>query len=88
MDSVSEAVDYEMRSLPGCVYYRLQVSNLRKASGEMDDVDPENLRNLQAVAEEYLSSIADVLTKVCEQLKEGRGSDMPGTGPNPAGHTH
>jgi len=40
------------------------------ASSDMDDVDPENLRNLQAVAEEYVSSISDVLTQMCADLKE------------------
>jgi patatin-like phospholipase/acyl hydrolase len=80
MDSVSEAVDYELRVLPGCTYYRLQVSNLQGASSEMDDVDPENLKHLQAVAEEYVSSISDVLTKMCAELKQGRGSNMPGVG--------
>jgi patatin-like phospholipase/acyl hydrolase len=80
MDSVSEAVDYELRALPGCTYYRLQVPHLQEASSDMDDVDPENLKNLQAVAEEYVSSISDVLTKMCADLEEGRGSDMPGVG--------
>ena len=80
MDSVSEAVDYELRALPGCTYYRLQVPHLQDASSDMDDVDPENLKNLQAVAEEYVSSISDVLTKMCTELKEGRGSNMPGIG--------
>ena len=84
MDSVSEAVDYELRALPGCTYYRLQVPQLREASGEMDDVDPENLKNLQNVAEEYVSSISDVLIKVCAELEEGRGSNMPGIGIRPS----
>jgi patatin-like phospholipase/acyl hydrolase len=80
MDSVSEAVDYELRALPGCTYYRLQVPNLQGASSDMDDVDPENLKNLQAVAEEYVSSASEVLTKMCAELQEGRGSNMPGVG--------
>jgi len=80
MDSVSEAVDYELRALLGCTYYRLQVPHLQKASSDMDDVDPENLKNLQDVAEEYVSSISDVLTKMCTELAEGRGSNMPGIG--------
>ena len=80
MDSVSEAVDYELRALPGCTYYRLQVPHLQQASSDMDDVNPQNLKNLQAVAEEYASSISDVLTKMCAELNEGRGSDMPGIG--------
>jgi patatin-like phospholipase/acyl hydrolase len=82
MDSVSEAVDYELNALPGCKYHRLQVPQLQEASSDMDDVDPLNLKNLQSVAEEYLSSISisDELDKICAELKEGRGSDMPGIG--------
>jgi len=84
MDSVSESVDYELRALPGCTYYRLQVPHLQEASSDMDDTDPDNLKNLQDVAEEYVSSISDVLTKMCAELKEGRGSDMPGVGRKPS----
>jgi hypothetical protein len=83
MDSVSEAVDFELRALPGCTYHRLQVPHLQNASSDMDDADPENLRELQQVAGEYISSISDQLTKVCVELKEGRGSDMPGIGRPP-----
>ena len=80
MDSVSEAVDYELNSLPGCTYYRLQVAHLEEASSEMDDVTPENLANLQTVATDYVKSNADVLDAICAELEEGRGSDMPGIG--------
>ncbi|MGH8337750.1 MAG: hypothetical protein ACRETL_13220 [Gammaproteobacteria bacterium] len=82
MDSVSEAVDYELGSLPGCTYYRLQVpwAQLERASSEMDDVTPENLANLQNVANSYVTSIVGLLDKICTSLKEGRGSDMPGIG--------
>ena len=82
MDSVSEAVDYELGCLPGCVYYRLQVpwEILERASSDMDNVTPENLANLQSVANDYVTSIASLLDKICAQLKEGRGSDMPGIG--------
>ena len=84
MDSVSEAVDYELNALPGCTYHRLQVPHLQEASSDMDDVEPENLKNLQSVAEDYVSSIADDLARICSELKEGRGSDLPGTGRKPA----
>ena len=85
MDSVSEAVDYEMNSLPGCTYYHLQVPHLQDASSEMDNVDPGNLKNLQDVAEEYLSTRGNLLARVCKDLAEGRWSYLPGTGPIPAG---
>jgi len=84
MDSVSEAVDYELNALPGCTYYRLQVPHLGQASNEMDNVTPENLAGLQAVARDYVSSVSDVLDKICAELGEGRGSDMPGIGRKPA----
>jgi|HubBroStandDraft_6_1064221.scaffolds.fasta_scaffold878915_1 hypothetical protein len=80
MDSVSEAVDFELRALPGCTYYRLQVPHLQNASSDMDDADSENLRELQEVAGEYVASISDQLTEICTKLKEGRGSNMPGIG--------
>jgi uncharacterized protein len=80
MDSVSEAVDYELRAIPKCVYYRLQVENLSPASNDMDDVTPQNLANLQTVARNYVASISGELDAICTQLKEGRGSDLPGTG--------
>ena len=80
MDSVSEAVDYELNALPGCMYHRLQVPHLQEASSDIDNVEPLNLENLQSVAEEYLLSIAGDLATICAELKEGRGSDMPGIG--------
>src|SRR6266850_4250795 len=78
MDSVSEAVDYELRGLPGCTYHRLQVPHLQSASSDMDNVTPENLKNLQAVAEEYVTSVSATLDTITTELKEGRGSDLPG----------
>jgi len=80
MDSFSEAVDYELNALPGCTYHRLQVPHLQEASSDIDNVEPLNLENLQSVAEEYLLSIAGDLATICAELKEGRGSDMPGIG--------
>ena len=80
MDSVSEAVDYQLSALPGCTYYRLQVPHLQEASSEMDDVTPENLAALQRVAEEYVATNSAILDKICAALIEGRGSDMPGVG--------
>ena len=46
----------------------------------MDDVDPENLKNLESVATEYMSTIPEEMTRVSNDLKDGRGSDMPGIG--------
>ena len=80
MDSVSEAVDYELKTMPGCAYHRLQVSPLEGASAEMDDADPENIKQLQNVAARYVEEIADDLTRICADLEGGRGSELPGIG--------
>jgi patatin-like phospholipase/acyl hydrolase len=80
MDSVSEAVDYELRAMPGCTYHRLQLENLAPASNEMDDVSPANLGNLQTVARNYVTSVSGHIEAICAELAEGRGSDMPGIG--------
>jgi uncharacterized protein len=82
MDSVSEAVDYELKYLPQCSYYRLQVLNLTGSAAEMDNVSPENLAALQQAATQYISSSlgSAMLDEICAQLREGRGSDMPGIG--------
>jgi len=80
MDSVSEAVDYELSLMPGCTYHRLQVPHLQLAEADMDNVTPENLANLQETAKEYVTSIATDLTGLCAELADGRGSDLPGIG--------
>ncbi|HEX4643010.1 MAG TPA: patatin-like phospholipase family protein [Candidatus Acidoferrales bacterium] len=81
MDSVSEAVDFELNSLPGCTYYRPQIRHLQEASSDMDNVTPQNLANLQTVAEDYVKAESALLDNICAELGEGRGSNMPGTGP-------
>jgi patatin-like phospholipase/acyl hydrolase len=83
MDSVSEAVDYELKNLPGCEYYRLQLPSLKGASSAMDDVTPQNLADLQTVASEYVSSVSAIIDKICAELAEGRGSDLSGVGRAP-----
>lgn len=80
MDSVSEAVDYQLKFMPGCTYHRLQASNLLGAENEMDDVTPDNLANLQSTAKEYVATNSGELDAICAELKDGRGSNMPGIG--------
>jgi hypothetical protein len=46
----------------------------------MDNVTPANIEKLQEIAREFVKSKSDELDKLCAELKEGRGSDMPGTG--------
>jgi len=83
MDSVSEAVDYELSSLPECTYYRLQVPNLPQDAADMDNVTPENIANLQQIAKDYVAHQSALLDKIADELKPGRGSDLPGVGPSP-----
>jgi patatin-like phospholipase/acyl hydrolase len=80
MDSVSEAVDYQLDFMPGCTYHRFQVSHLQAAENEMDDVTAANLANLKETAKEYVATQSAELVMICAELNEGRGSDMPGVG--------
>lgn len=80
MDSVSEAVDYQLSQMPGCTYHRLQASNLPAAESDMDNVTPDNIANLQTTAQEYVASQSAVLDGICAELSDGRGSNMPGVG--------
>jgi len=83
MDSVSEAVDYELQSLPECTNHRLQVPNLPKDAADMDNVTPGNIANLQTIAKNYVATHATDIDNACVDLKAGRGSDMPGIGRKP-----
>jgi len=83
MDSVSEAVDYELSSLPECTYYRLQVPNLPQNAADMDNVTPENIASLQKIAKDYIARESALLDKIASDLRPGRGSDLPGVGPSP-----
>lgn len=80
MDSVSEAVDYELAHLPGCTYVRLQMPDLAPASSLMDDVSAGNLMNLQIAARKYIAACSATLDQLCGMLQEGRGGNMPGIG--------
>jgi hypothetical protein len=80
MDSVSEAVDYQLSVMPSCEYHRLQLSPLQAAESDMDNVTLQNLASLKEVAREYVTSISAELEEICTQLKHGRGSNMPGVG--------
>lgn len=84
MDSVSEAVDYELQNLPECSYYRLQVEGLPQGAADMDNVTPENIANLQAIAKKYVDAHSGDLDRIAGALNRGRGSDMPGIGPGAA----
>jgi uncharacterized protein len=80
MDSVSEAVDYELKSFPGCDYCRLQMENLPQSCAPMDDVLPENLQQLQSLAKKYVEDNAATLDEVITRIQEGRASNLPGIG--------
>ena len=83
IDSVSEAVDYQLEQMPGCTYHRLQASNLSIAENDMDNVTPDNIANLQETARKHVAAHSAELDTICAELNEGRGSDMPGIGRKP-----
>ncbi len=69
MDSVSEAVDFELKKLPGCTYHMFQ-PDLQGASNEMDDVSTENLSNLQSLANRYVRSQSHEIAAACADLAD------------------
>jgi patatin-like phospholipase/acyl hydrolase len=67
-DGISDAVDYQLRHvLGGDRYWRLQVE-LTRASDDLDDASPENLRELRHHAEELIAASSDDLDSVIEAL--------------------
>lgn len=74
MDSVSEAVDYELKQMHDCVYCRLQPEDISLASNDMVNVDPENLEALQTVAENYLESARSDVECAVGNLSGGVGA--------------
>ena len=67
-DGISDAVDYQLRHvLGGDRYWRLQVE-LTRASDDLDDASPENLRELRRHAEELIAASSDDLDAVIEAL--------------------
>jgi patatin-like phospholipase/acyl hydrolase len=80
MDSVSEAVDFELGCIRDCEYFRLQPQDLNPASGAMDDASPENLAALQDVGHAFETKNAALLNKIAALLKPLRGSTLSGIG--------
>jgi uncharacterized protein len=67
-DGISDAVDYQLRHLlGGDRYWRLQVE-LTRASDDLDDASPENLRELRGHAEELIAERSDDLDAVVAAL--------------------
>jgi patatin-like phospholipase/acyl hydrolase len=67
-DGVSDAVDYQLRhALGDDRYWRLQVE-LTRASDDLDDASPENLRELRAHAEELIAARSADLDEVVAAL--------------------
>jgi patatin-like phospholipase/acyl hydrolase len=71
-DGVTEAVEYQLKTLLGPeAFYRFQVT-LTPAEEPMDDVDPANIRALIELAEELVERPGGELDEVCEKLMSRR----------------
>lgn len=83
MDSVSEAVDYELDSVTGATprsrHYRFQ-PELTIAANAIDDASPKNLEHLRQQAQAYVQAFHQRLEDVATQLRQERASAMPGIG--------
>lgn len=73
LDSGSDTVDYQLRTLlsrihgVGC-YYRFQ-KELVGVSDAMDDVRPENIRDLKLLAQTMIDEEEEKLSQLCERLR-------------------
>jgi patatin-like phospholipase/acyl hydrolase len=70
-DGSSDAVDYQLRHVLGeDRYWRLQVE-LTRASDDLDDASPENVRRLREHAEELITTRSDDLDAALAALERG-----------------
>lgn len=67
-DGVSDAVDYQMDMLLGSDYVRIQHNNLDADQQEMDNVDPENMKNLKSIAEKYIDDNDELIQRICDSI--------------------
>lgn len=65
---VSDAVDYQMNMMLGDNYYRLQTSKLNDSTQELDNVNPENLKNLKMIADKLVKSNKAVLDEIVKKI--------------------
>src|SRR5207244_1813504 len=80
MDSVSEAVDYELDAIVGRSAHKRLQPRIDVASPEMDDVRSQNLEALELQAQRFIGENKAVIADVAATLSSGRGSDLPGIG--------
>jgi len=88
MDSVSEAVDYELRWIDPKAFRRFQYEALLPDSSPMDNASKENLQSLRRQALGFIKDNRTDLDQLCGELKSGRGTEMSGTGAVPSGVRH
>lgn len=80
MDSVSEAVDYELQWIAPEAFRRFQCEGLTLESSQMDNASAGNLKDLKQEALVYIDKHKNDLDALCDQLEKGRGGQISGTG--------
>src|SRR5437899_1948057 len=80
MDSVSEAVDYELDAIVSPAAHRRLQPRIDIASPDMDDASAENISKLQRQAQQFINDKAAVIADIAATLKSGRGSNLPAMG--------
>ena len=69
-DSTSDTVDYQCQQILNTRYRRIQCV-LDRASDDMDDASPENLKLLKIQAEEMIKNNRSAIDALCEEIKGG-----------------
>lgn len=75
MSGNSETVDYQLQQIfkvsqSEDFYHRIQIS-LDEASSQMDNVNPENLKNLHNIGKTYIEENREYLDHLVQQILEG-----------------
>lgn len=67
-DGVSDAVDYQMNMLLGENFVRMQLDNLDSKIMQMDNADPENIKELKKAAKKYITDNKQLIQNVVNVL--------------------
>ncbi len=77
LNSSSATVDYQLRRMLSAESYARFQTRLSAEAAAMDDASDENLRRLQAIADQAVREQSSELARVCRTLASGRMQTIP-----------
>ena len=73
LDGVSDITHYELEELLGTWNYLRLQTKLTFASDDMDNAEPENIKNLQIEAQKVISVHEGLIYALCNLIKQEKG---------------